>query len=81
MVVNMDNFGYILLPPQIRKTLDWDSDTRLIIAIDDAGHKTVIIREDEPLCVICQRGLKKPAKNGRDAVCLRCFEKDKEQAR
>ena len=69
VVRKIDQFGRIVLPIELRRTLDLEIGDALEIFIDD---QTVILRKYEPACIFCGDAKNASLYKGR-MVCPDCL--------
>lgn len=70
IVRRMDELGRIVLPVELRRTLDIAERDELEIYLDD---DKVVLKKHEPSCVFCDSLRELVAYRGRN-VCMECIE-------
>ena len=71
IIRRLDKLGRVVLPIELRRSLDWNEHDRIEIFIED---ERVVLQKYEPNCLFCG-GTKNLKEFRGKQVCARCVEK------
>ena len=73
----LDELGRIVIPQNIRETLEWGTGTKLEISIHSSAVKSIIIKEVAPCCSLCRKKSENLTQVQKGHMCPECLVKIK----